>query len=107
MADHTTFESQKQAGLSYKTENIKATPISSKQYLWDQLHKHIRTDPLESILHQLDKQPDASNDNMSIVNGPHTNNPTYAHSTLNTDMDNSLEKSEENNEHNISEKANQ
>ena len=44
------------------------------------------------MLNQLDKQPAASNDNTNVVNGPVTNNPTHEHSTLNTDMDNNLEK---------------
>ena len=30
--------------------------ITAKQYLWDQLDKHIITDPFEDILKQLEKQ---------------------------------------------------
>ena len=30
-------------------QHIKPTQISAEQYLWDLLHKHIKTDPLENI----------------------------------------------------------
>ena len=89
--------------VTQNRQHIKLTPISAKQYLCNQLYKHIKTDPLESILNQINRQLGASNDNTNIVNGPVTNNPTPEHST--TDMDNNHEKSEENNEHNISEKS--
>ena len=36
--------------VTQNRQHIKQTPISAEQYLWDKLHKHIRTDPLESIL---------------------------------------------------------
>ena len=36
--------------VTQNRQHIKPIPISAEQYLWDQLHKHIRTDPLESIL---------------------------------------------------------
>ena len=38
-------------------QHIKPTPISAEKYIQEQLHKHIRTDPLENILNQLNKQP--------------------------------------------------
>ena len=55
-------------------QDIKPTQISAEQYLCEQLHKHTKTDPLENILTQLEKQPAASNINNNIYNGPHRNN---------------------------------
>ena len=77
--------------------------MSAEQYLCDQLHKHTKTDPLGSILTQLEKQPGASNNNNNINNGPFINNPTHEYSTLCKELDNNHRKSEENNEHKIGE----
>ena len=78
--------------------------ISVKQYLWDQVHKHTKTDPLESILTQLEKKLGANNNNNNINNGPFINIPTHDYSTLHKEPGNDNRKSEENNEHKISEK---
>ena len=83
---------------------MKPTQISADQYLWNQLHKQTKTDPLGSILIQLEKQPGASNNNNNINNGPFINNPTHEHSTLYKEPANNHRKSEENNKHKISEK---
>ena len=34
---------------------MKQTQVTGEQYLWDQLDKHIVTDPLEDILKHLEK----------------------------------------------------
>ena len=64
--------------VTQNRQQIKPTQISAEQYLWDQLHKHTKTDPLKSILTQkLEKQPVTSNNNSNIYNGPHRNNTTH------------------------------
>ena len=75
--------------------HLKPAQISPEQYLWDQLHKHTKTDPLQSILAQLEKQPGTSNNNnnYNINNGPFINNPTHEHSTSYTELDNNHGKS--------------
>ena len=35
---------------------MKLAQITAKQYLWDQLDRHIMTDPLGDILKQIEKQ---------------------------------------------------
>ena len=87
--------------VTQNRQHIKPTQISVEQYLWDQLHKHAKTDPLKSILTQLEKQPDTSNNN-NINNGPFINNPTHEHSTSYNELENNYRKREENNEHKIS-----
>ena len=84
--------------VTLNRQHIKPTQISAEQYLWDQLHKHTNTDPPESILTQLDKQPVTSNNNNNIYNGPHRNNSTHEHATSHKEPDNNQRKSEENNE---------
>ena len=54
--------------VTQNRQHIKPTQISTEQYLWDQLHKHIKTDPLENILTQLEIQTAASNNNTNINN---------------------------------------
>ena len=49
-----------------KHKHVKPTQISAEQYLHDQLHKHSKTDPLENILTQLEKQP-ATNNNYNTL----------------------------------------
>ena len=36
--------------MTKNSKHLKQTQITSKQYLWDQLDKHIVTDPLEDNL---------------------------------------------------------
>ena len=38
------------------TKHVKSTQITDEHYLWDQLDKHIVTDPLEDIVKQIEKQ---------------------------------------------------
>ena len=45
---------------------MKSTQITAKQYLWDQLDKHIVTDPLDDILKQIENQ--------THINKAHTHN---------------------------------
>ena len=42
--------------ITKNSKHVKPTQITAKQYHWDQLDKHIATDPLEHILKQLEKQ---------------------------------------------------
>ena len=103
MTDCTISTSQKQERIvKQNRQHIKPTQISIEQYLCDQLHKHTKTDPLESILTQLEKQPPASNNNNSIYNGPHRNT-TYGHSMSHKELDINQRKCGENNEPKISE----
>ena len=84
-------------------QHVNPTQISAKQYLWDQLQKYTKTDQLEDILTQPEKQTTTSNnDNNNINNGPFINNATHEHSTLCKELDINHRKSEENNEHKIS-----
>ena len=74
--------------VTQNRQHIKPAQISAEQYLCDQLHKHTKTDSLESILTQLDKQPVTSNNNDNIYNGPHRNNTTHEHSMSHKELDN-------------------
>ena len=42
--------------LTRNSKHVKPTQITAEPYLWDQLDKHIVTDPLENILKQIEKQ---------------------------------------------------
>ena len=66
-----------------------------------------KTEPLYSILTQLEKQPDTSNNNTNISNELVINNTTHDHKTSDTEHENNLKESEDNNVHLISEKGNQ
>ena len=80
--------------LVTQNRHVKPTQVSDEQYIWDQLHKHTKTDPLESILTKLEKQPDASNYNNNINNGLFINNQTHEHSFLHKELDNNHRKGE-------------
>ena len=60
-------------------QHVSATQISAEQYLWHHPQKHTKTDPLENILTQLEKQPDASNNYNNINNGTFIKNPKHEH----------------------------
>ena len=83
-------------------QHIKPTQISAEQYLCEQLHKYTKTDPLENILTQLEKQPAANNINNNMYNMPHRNNTTHEHPSVHKEQDNSERINKENNEHKIS-----
>ena len=55
---------------------MKPTQITAKQYLWDQLNKHIVTDQLEDILKQLEKQTHTGHTH------PETTTKSSQHGTL-------------------------
>ena len=106
MTDPTTFASQKGQPISRNRHHVKPTQISAEQHLWDQLQKHTKSDALGNILTQLEKQPGTSNNNNnSINNWPFINNQTHEYSTPCKEPDSNQRKSEENNEHKISEKG--
>ena len=63
-----------------------------------ELQKHTKTDLLENILTQLEKQPTATNIINNTDNGPHSNNTTHDHQTACKEQDNSQTKHEENND---------
>ena len=86
MTDCAIFTSENRKTSHMKWTTHKATQISAKQYLQDQLHKYTKTDPLEINLTQLGKQPVASNNNNNIYNGPHRNNTTHEQSTLHKEL---------------------
>ena len=55
MAVHAPYEWKRQDDWSKGTASM-CEANTAEQYLWDQLDKHIATDPLENILKQLEKQ---------------------------------------------------
>ena len=46
--------------IKRNSKHVKTTQITAKRYLWDQLHKHKMTDPIEDILKQLENQTQQS-----------------------------------------------
>ena len=79
-------------------QHIKPTLILAEYYFHDQLHKHIKTDPLENILAQLDKQPSTYNIINSIDNGQNSSNTTHGPTTVYGEQDNYQERGKENSE---------
>ena len=60
------------------------------------MQKYTKTDPLEKILTQLEKQPNAINITNNADIGPHSNNTTHDHTTPYEEEDNDQRKGEEN-----------
>ena len=56
MTDHTPYGLQIQDDITRNSKHVKPKQITAKQYHWDQLDRHIVTDPLEDILKQIEKQ---------------------------------------------------
>ena len=82
-------------------QHIKLTPIIAEHYLHDQLHKHIKIDPLENILGQLKKQPSAYSIINNTDNEQNSSNTTHGHTTVYEEQDNHQERGEENGEQKI------
>ena len=80
-------------------QHIKPVQISAEQYLHDQLYKHIKTDLLENVLEQLNKQPPTSNMGSNTEKAQHNNNATHGHRTPYQTQDNLQNTEEENSEH--------
>ena len=82
--------------------------ITAKQYFWDQLDKHIVTDPLEDILKQLEKQIHSSHTHTQgkqlkcTEHGTHTSNTLHESMTTNNREDISQTNREVNNGQKVS-----
>ena len=42
--------------ITRSSKHVKTTPVTSEQYLWDQLNKNVRKDTVKHILKQSEKQ---------------------------------------------------
>ena len=88
--------------VTWNRQHIKLTQISAEQYLCAQLQKHTRTDPLQNILTQLEKQHHTTSISHYTNNAPNHNNITPDQATASEGQDNSQRKEEENNGQKIS-----
>ena len=79
-------------------QHIKPTPITAEHYLCDKLHKLIKTDPLENILAQLEKQPSTYNIINNTDNGQNSHNKTHGYTTVHDEQNNHQKRGEENSE---------
>ena len=78
--------------VTQNRQHIKPTWISAEQYFCEQLQKHTKTDLLEKILMQLQKQPNANNITNNADIGPHSKNTTHDHITAYKEQDNNQRK---------------
>ena len=53
---YTIYVAKPEWLITRNSKHVKQAQITTDQYLWDQLDKHIVTDPLEDILKQVEKQ---------------------------------------------------
>ena len=71
---------------------MKPIQIFAEQYLCAQLQKHTRTDQLENILTQLEKQHHTTSFSFYTNNAPHSNNITPDDATVSEGQNNSKKK---------------
>ena len=78
--------------ITSNSKHVKPTQITAKQYLWDQLAKHIVTDPLKDILKQLKNKHmihtnTPSKQLKNTQHGTHTSNTLHESMTINNGED--------------------
>ena len=77
-------------------QHMKPATISAEHYLWDQLCKHTKSDLLDNILAQLEKQPFACNIISNTDNGQNRSNTKHNHTIGHEIQDNHQKMGEEN-----------